>query len=175
MNITIRRARPDDALDMAEILSRSWEAAYKNIISDEYIKEKNATRPDLFRRIITGENTGHYIIQKDGVSVGLMCVAPPQDKKSEIFNDGGIDESFYELHGLYLHPDYYRQGIGSVAMKFALEMARSAGKSNIFLWVFAENYGSIMFYEKCGFTVDGAYKFINCGKAMKCVRMKRVL
>lgn len=173
MNITIRLAIPADAPHMAEIHSRSWEAAYKDIIPIEYINEKNATRPALFKRIITDENTTQYVILADNKIVGIMCVAPPQKENITILNDCGIDDSFYELHGIYLHPDYYRKGIGTKAMEFAFNKARSNGKTNMIVWVFAENTNSIKFYEKCDFTADGATKIYNCGKEMKCIRMRR--
>lgn len=173
MNIKIRVATPADSLDMAEIHARSWEAAYKDIIPIEYIKEKNATRPALYKRIITVENTIHYVIQRDDKTVGIMCVAPPQEDADDILNGGGIDDSFYELHGIYLHPDYYRQGIGIQAMEFALDKVRNVGKENIILWVFAENVNAIKFYEKCGFVSDGATKTYKCGKDMVCIRMRR--
>ena len=66
-------------------------------------------------------------------------------------------------------------GIGSEAMEFAVSRARSAGKRNIILWVFAENTGAISFYEKCGFTADGAYKLYNCGRELKAIRMRLAL
>jgi RimJ/RimL family protein N-acetyltransferase len=126
--ITIRLATPADAMDMAEIHARSWEAAYKYIIPMEYIKEKNATRPALYQRIITDENTTQYVIQADEKTVGIMWAAPPKTEDIEILNDTGTDDSFYELHVIYLHPVYYRQRIGSQAMEFALDKARKAGK-----------------------------------------------
>jgi RimJ/RimL family protein N-acetyltransferase len=43
------------------------------------------------------------------------------------------------------------------------------------VWVFAENISSIKFYEKCGFASDGKTKIYNCGKDMKCIRMKKDL
>jgi len=43
--ITIRLAVHSDAPDMAEVLMRSWETAYKDIIPLDFIREKNATRP----------------------------------------------------------------------------------------------------------------------------------
>ena len=173
--ITIRLAKPVDAPDMAEVLARSWEAAYKDIIPMDYIKEKNAARPALFKRIITDENTSQYVIQTGGKTIGVMGVAPPREETIEIMNDSGIDERFYELHGIYLHPEYYRQGIGSRAMEYALDKARDAGRTYMILWVFAENINSIRFYEKCGFTFDGAAKTYNCGKELKCLRMRKNL
>ncbi len=55
--ITIRLAIPTDAPDMAEIHMCSWEVVYKDIIPAEYIEKKNATRPELYKRVITNENT----------------------------------------------------------------------------------------------------------------------
>ena len=166
-HITIRLARPADAPDMAEIHARSWEVAYKDIIPDDYIKTKNATRPALFKRIITDENTTQYVIQVDGKSVGIMGIDFPQD------ND--VSDDFYELRGIYLHPDYYRKGIGTQAVDFAFDKARSLGKKYMNVWVFAENYNSIKFYEKCGFTADGQSKTYDCRKITNCIRMKKDL
>ena len=166
--VTIRLAVPADAPDMAEVHMRSWEIAYKNIIPEEYIKEKNAARPAFWKRIITNENQYQCVIQKNGKTVGIMCVVPtPQDDDA----DGNIGE----LEGIYLHPDYYRQGIGSQAMEFAYEKARSWGKTLMTLWVFAENVNTIKFYEKCGFIADGKTKIYEMGKTMNCIRMRRVL
>ena len=55
-NITIRLAVPADAPDMAEVHMRSWEVAYKGIIPAAFIKDKNATRHELYKRVITDEN-----------------------------------------------------------------------------------------------------------------------
>jgi len=165
MNITIRLAIPADAPDMAEVHMRSWEVAYKDFIPADYIREKNAGRPALWQRIITDENTTQYVIQSDGKTCGIMCVAPPQDED--------VSEEFYELHGLYLHPDYYRQGIGTVAMDFAIDIARNLNKTQMTVWVFADNTNSINFYKKCGFTVDGATKILQCGKPLTAIRMRR--
>lgn len=167
MNITIRLAKPDDALDMAEIHARSWEVAYKDSIPMEYIKEKNATHPALFQKIITNENTTHYVIQVNEKTVGIMCIAPPQD------NDVGDD--FLELHGIYLHPDYYRKGFGTQAIDFAFNKARNLGKKFMTVWVFAKNENTIKFYEKCGFAAENKTKTYDCGKAMECFRLKKDL
>lgn len=111
----------------------------------------------------------------DNKPVGIMSVGDVDGESIEIKNDIGLDDSFYELHGIYLHPDYYRKGIGTVAMDFAFEKAKSANKTNILLWVFEENISSINLYKKCGFVADAASKIYNCGKDMKCIRMRKSL
>ena len=49
-----------------------------------------------------------------------MKIAPPQ-------NDD-VGDDFYELHYIYLHPDYFRMGIGTQAMVFAFEKLEVLGK-----------------------------------------------
>jgi GNAT superfamily N-acetyltransferase len=163
--IAIRLAVPADAPDMAEVHMRSWEAAYKDIIPEEYIREKNATRPEMWQKKLAEGQYPHRVIQINGKTVGNMCVAPPQDDD--------LDETYYELHGIYLHPDYFRQGIGTQAMEFALDIARSIGKKHMTVWVLAENINSIKFYEKCGFIADGKTKILNFGKPIAAIRMRR--
>ena len=139
--VTIRLAVPADASDMAEVHIRSWEVAYKDIIPEEYIREKNAGRHELYKRVITRGNTNTYVIQHGKKTVGVMRVAPPQDE------DAG--DNVYELHCIYLHPDYFRQGIGTKAMEYALSIARRLGKKTMIVWVLDENINSIRFYEYC--------------------------
>ena len=165
--VTIRLAVLADAPDMAEIHMRSWEVAYKDIVPAEYIREKNATRPAMWQKILAEGKYPHRVIQKNGKTVGNMCVAPPQDDD--------LDEAYYELHGIYLHPDYFRQGIGTQAVAYAFDMARNLGKKHMTVWVFAENINSIKFYEKCGFAADGNTKILQCGKPLTAIRMRRDL
>lgn len=172
VNINIRLALPDDAFQMAEISSLSWEAAYKDIIPMEFINEQNATRLALFKRIITADNDKQYIIECDSKAVGIMCVAPPQVENIKTEMDTGIDDSFWELHGIYLHPDYFHQGIGTTALEFAFNKAKENRVKNMIVWVFAENLSTIKFYEKCGFVADGATKLYYCGKKVNCIRMR---
>ena len=166
-DITIRLAVPADALDMAEILSRSWEATYKDIIPGDFIREKNATRPEQYKRAITDDNRSAYVIQSGVNTVGIMTIAPPQDDD--------LSDDYYELHVLYLHPDCYRQGIGSIAMEFAYNKARCLSKHTMTLWVLSENINAIRFYEKCGFVEDGKTKSITYGKVLEGKRMRRSL
>lgn len=165
MTVNIRLAVPADALYMAEVHMRSWETAYKGIIPDDYIKEKNATRPALFQRVITKDNETQYVIQADCKTVGILGVGSNRD------ND--LDDDVYEVHGIYLHPDYYRQGIGTQAMDFALDLARQKGKRSMVLWVLKDNINSRNFYGKCGFAPDGTEKEMTMGKPLIAVRYRR--
>ena len=167
MNITIRLAHLDDAPDIAEIHIRSWEAAYKDIVPAEFIQEKNSGRPAQYQRILSAENKTLYLIAVDDKPAGVMGIIQPQE------ND--TDETYHELSMIYLHPDYFRKGIGTKAVNFAFDVAREAGKKFMIVWVFAENHSSIQFYEKCGFIRDNKTKIINYGRAIDAIRMRKDL
>ena len=165
--ITIRAALPSDALVMADILMRSWEAAYTGIIPEEYIREKNATRPAMWEKNLAAGQYPHKVILLGDTVVGIMRFDQPQD--------GDVGEAFYELHYIYLHPDYFRKGIGTKAMEYAFACARDMGKEFMTVWVLAENTNSIKFYEKCGFAADGKTKSLDYGKPLECIRMRKDL
>lgn len=167
MAISIRLATPADAVDMAQVHMRSWADAYQCILPAAFIREKNATRPALYQQVITGDNTDSYVIESDGKIVGIMGVGAPHDDDA--------DDDVYELLYLYLHPDTFRMGIGSQAMAFAFNLARSLGKSTMTLWVLAENVNALAFYEKCGFLADGKTNDDAFGIAMRSIRMRREL
>ena len=165
--VSIRLAVPDDAPMMAEVIMRSWEAAYKGIIPEDFIMQKNSTRLEQARASFSRENTTRYVIELDKNIVGIMTVAPP--------NDDDVDESFYELHNIYLLPEYYRQGIGTIAMEFAYQIARDLGKTEMTVWLLAENLSAKRFYEKCGFTTDGSLKITEYGIPLQSIRMRKTL
>ena len=165
--ITIRSARPSDALVMAKIHMRSWETAYTGIIPEEYIREKNAARPAMWEKSLAEEQHPHKVILLGDTVVGIVCFDQPQDDD--------VGEAFCELRLIYLHPDYFRKGIGTKAMEYAFACARDMGKDFMTVWVLAENTNSMRFYEKCGFIADGKTKSLDYGKPLDCIRMMKDL
>lgn len=99
MSITIRLAVPADALEMAEVYMRSWEVAYKDIVPNEYIHEKNKRSLAQTKNLLNDENHSlfQFVILQNDVIIGIMTVAPARGDD--------LNDNFYELHGIYLHPD----------------------------------------------------------------------
>ena len=62
-----------------------------------------------------------------------------------------IDEIEAELDGLFVEPDLWRRGIGAALIDVAVHEARRQGLA---MTVIA-NPSARLFYEKCGFTVEG--------------------
>ena len=154
----------DDAAEIAKVHMRSWEVAYRGLIADDYIQDRNAKRPEQFRSMLSGENTTHYVILKEECIVGLLSMG--------LSRDDDADATRYEVYGIYLHPDYFRQGIGSIAMAYAFDTARQLGMKTISLWVLQGNEQAIGFYQKQGFSFDGSTKQVVYGIEKTVLRMR---
>lgn len=162
MNLTIRKAVLSDAGDTANILMRSWEAAYAGIIPDETIREKNAARPAMWQKELSGEHH-NYIALSNDIPVGLVRFH--QSRDADLPNAG-------EIIAIYLHPDHWGKGYGRELMAFSLETLKRNGFDIIVLWVLEENARARRFYEGCGFSFDGTKKEVVIGKPISEVRYR---
>ena len=146
MSITIRLATPADAFDMAEVGARSFETVFRDILPEKYIREKKATYPSLYSCIITDKNTTHYVIQKDSKTICITCVTPPVTPPI----DDNVGDNYCELGGIWLHPDYFRQGIGTKAMSLIFDTVRSQGKKVMLAWALEKTLPSLNFMKNAG-------------------------
>ncbi len=78
-----------------------------------------------------------------------------------------------ELNGLYLDPDCWSRGVGSVLLGAAERGLREAGFSRAVLWTIAAYERTRMFYERLGWRPDGAKKQHRAGPEL--VRLARDL
>jgi GNAT superfamily N-acetyltransferase len=60
-----------------------------------------------------------------------------------------------ELFGIYVHPDWWRKGIGMKLLNTVLGWCAHSGLTQLALWVFESNAGACRFYEARGFVFDG--------------------
>ena len=64
----------------------------------------------------------------------------------------------FELHFLYVDPDYLRRGIGSEMLRFFEQTGREKGCREFVVWVLEENETGRCFYEKHSYRADGKEK-----------------
>ena len=168
-NVSIRLAVPTDASIMAEVKMRSWEVAYKDFIPESFMKERRKNILSRTEHILLDEHQKlfQYVILLNDVIVGVMSLGPTQGDDT--------DDAVYDLQAIYVHPDYYRQGIGSMAIEHAFDIARNLSKTAMIVWVFEKNINSVNFYKKCGFVADGKTRLLEYGTLLNCIRMKREL
>ena len=64
----------------------------------------------------------------------------------------------FELHFIYVDPDYLREGIGSEMLQFFEQKGRERGFEEFVIWVLEENELGKSFYEKHNYSLDGKDK-----------------
>ena len=65
--------------------------------------------------------------------------------------------------------------VEEIANLIMIGLLRSRGFTEVVLWVLAENMDARRFYEKMGFTPDGASRTIILGKPLEAVRYHKTL
>ena len=165
--ISIRPAALADAPACAEIHCRGWEAAYADLIPAGAIAERRARRHTQWQANLSRDGHEIYVSVLEGNIVGFLGLGLPRDKD--------LPETYYEVCGIYLDPDYYRRGIGRKLMAFAEEQARAKGKTAMMLWVFQDNAPSRRFYEACGYHPDGRTNIVEYGRPLVSMRYVKEL
>lgn len=156
----IREATVSDASRIAEINVASWRFAYKGIVPEEYLYKDFLVenRIAVSRRWITEKRFEVYVYEDPatGIVKGMMGIGKCGDAdKSDAF----------ELHFLYVEPDYSRAGIGSEMIRFFEEKGAEKGFGEYVIWVLEDNEIGKRCYQKNHYEPDGAEKiFGSIGK-----------
>ncbi len=147
----IRPAQPEDALAVAQVHVRSWQAAYRSLLPDEYLDQ---LRPE--------DRAAHYdfshsdpqkpytqVTESDGAILGFATTAPARDA-----DYAGLGE----LLALYVAPESWEQSIGQHLAAAARQRFTDEGFAGAVLWVLEGNARADRFYRRDGWLPDGAQK-----------------
>lgn len=143
----LRPAEPADALAVARVHVRSWQAAYRGLIDDAYLDslrpEDRAARYDFTH---ADPLKPYTIAAVDGDEiVGFATVMPSRDE--DMLQAG-------ELAALYLDPAFWDRGIGVALIEAARAELVSRGFKEALLWILAGNVRAARFYERDGWIGD---------------------
>jgi len=144
----LRPAKTQDAMDVARVHVRSWQAAYRRLLPAEYL---DALKPEDRAARYTFENPDTakpwtIVAEDDGLIAGFATTAPARD--ADAVGCG-------ELYALYVDPDYWGRGIGAELMKAARARLVELGFERAMLWVMKGNSRAERFYSIDGWEPDG--------------------
>ena len=148
----IREATVDDAARIAEIDVSSSRYAYQDILSEDCLKELSVeNRVPVHTRWISEKRFEIYVYEDDGTGIikGMMGIGPSEDEDKQ---------GAFELHLIYVDPEYVRMGIGSEMLRFFEQKGRDKGFREFVIWVLEENGMGRNFYEKHHYRPDGKEK-----------------
>jgi GNAT superfamily N-acetyltransferase len=131
----IRPATAADARALAELEVRAWRWAYVDFVAEEHM----ITVADRVEHWEGRGAGGAFVAEVDERVVGLVVV-----------EDDGL------LRGLHVEPAAQGAGLGAALHDFALDELRRGGVGEATLWVFEANGHARGFYERRGWSADGA-------------------
>lgn len=146
MSTYIREAKQEDALGMAKVRVDTWRAAYKGIVSDEYLAGLSyQTTAERWKKVFwedQNRDTAVFVAEKqDGEIVGIAMCGPEQ----------GNDPVYQgEIYVLYVLPQHQHRGVGrALVAACAQHLIHRLRMQTMLIWVLAENpYRK--FYEALG-------------------------
>ena len=143
----LRAATPEDALSVARVHVRSWQAAYRNLLPAEYLgrlrPEDRAKHYDFATSDPSKPST--TIAVEGGSVVGFATVAPAR----------GPDARGGELCALYVDPDWWGRRLGLALLQQGRSRLREIRFQDAVLWVMVGNTRAERFYSRDGWTHDG--------------------
>ncbi|MFC7912946.1 GNAT family N-acetyltransferase [Streptomyces sp. NPDC057386] len=149
--LTLREMTAKDCGPVAGIRVRGWQSAYRGLMPRSHLDAMtvagNVER--LRERLLRGDGTvTDLVAEAGGRIVGWACHGPYREEDRRTADA--------ELYAIYVDPGHYGTGIGGRLLAESVRRCTSAGHGRMFLWVLKENKGARRFYERAGFTADGA-------------------
>lgn len=143
METEIRHAGFADSHEISKIYALSWKMAYRGMIPQDYL---DALSEDYwtpkFQKWLSEGTLRAEILSEGGVSAGAAAFGRSRD---ETLPDWG------EVVSLYLRPEVFRRGFGTLLMEEAFRFFRENEYRDCYLWVLRENERAQAFYRSLGF------------------------
>jgi GNAT superfamily N-acetyltransferase len=170
--LMIRDARPADAARLSEIHALAWQAAYRGMLSDDFLDDLAPTsRLDFWESrlirvpprwaVLVSENQDHL--------TGFATIGRCRDGDRNGPEDG-------ELYAMYLAPEFWGLGHGRDLLLAVEARFREYLYSHVNLWVLRDNERARRFYEMGGWNANGAEQQMVIGTdAVTAVRYSKVL
>jgi len=161
--LTIRPATLSDRALIRSISERTWPSTYGHIISQEQIDfmlDWMYSDTSLEQQMNTGCEFYIASIKKENEqwdAVGFCSVSPEEEEEN--MNTNKVEGAkAHKLNKLYVLPSAQGTGAGKALLHQAIEVAKAAGSSSMFLQVNKHN-NAYSFYLKQGFIKEAEFKF----------------
>ncbi len=107
------------------------------------------------------------LAEEDGEQLGFSTSGESRDEDA--------DASVGEIRSFFVAAGRWRRGVGRALMAAVLDSLRERGCTKATVWSFAANERANAFYERAGFTRDGAEKTEDAWAHLLEVRFRRSL
>lgn len=145
MQLTFKKATPNDIPVIAKLADTIWKQYYPSIITQEqidYMLKKMYTEEQLLKQM----QNGH-----------IFTLVYFNDQPAGYVSVSTNDNKYYFLHKFYILVDEHKRGIGTCLFNYLLKQIPLA--KTIELTVNRQNYKAINFYFKNGFIIKEVADF----------------
>jgi GNAT superfamily N-acetyltransferase len=137
--VTVRKASPEEATDVAEIWFLGWQDGHLGFVPQELVD----SRTEGSFRARASERVGHTTVATvDGAVAGFIMV---------------VDD---EVEQVYVSALHRGTGVADALMDEAEQQARANGYSKAWLAVVAGNARARAFYERAGWSDEGPFDYV---------------
>ncbi len=147
----VRAAEPRDAAAIAALQVRAWRWAYAHLLPEEFLaglsEEQRHERWSMWLEH-PPPGFGAVVAQEGDAPIGFASHGPARG--------AGYGDGTAELFTLYIEPDRVGTGVGRALLEEVMASMVAGGAGEAVLWVFADNPRTRRFYERAGWTADGA-------------------
>ncbi len=162
--ISIRRARPADAIAIAAVHVAAWRSTYPGILPDSYLANLSVSRQAAYYDAAIRGATGVFVAAASGMDVppgsspgaGAGSGSGPRiigfgtaGRARPTGEIGGRRLGEGEIETLYVLDDWRERGIGRRLMRASAAHLAESGCRSVFLWVLRDN-PSRWFYQRLG-------------------------
>jgi GNAT superfamily N-acetyltransferase len=142
--VNVRRAGPADARGIAEVHTRTWQAAYRHVFPADVLDTLDVEeRVRGWLERIEADMAVWVAESEDGI-VGFVAAGPSR-----------TEDGLGELYAIYVLPEAWGSGAAPALMSAFKDWLEREGYTTAMLWVLADNPRARRFYEREGWRVDG--------------------
>jgi ribosomal protein S18 acetylase RimI-like enzyme len=161
--LAVRPAGPSDAAAIAGVRIRSWRAAYAGIVPGTYLDGLDLASEAAIWRERLGAAAAVW------VRVAFIAEPPVPPRLVGFVTAGSArhagEDGLGEVWAIYVDPEAQGRGVGRALMDAGVRGLATRGFREAILWVFEANAPARGFYERMGWTPDGAAKPFAIGGA----------
>ncbi len=154
--LTIRQAEPGDVPGIARVHVAGWQWAYRGLLPADYLAGLDpARREAMWGPWIATEEGRGQVAAALGAGEVIGFVAWGRYHLDDL-GPGQRPDAVGEVRALYLAQAHQGRGVGRALMARAVERLGAAGFTEAKLWVLETNALARRFYERQGWSLDGA-------------------
>jgi GNAT superfamily N-acetyltransferase len=165
-DVSVRPARPEDAVAIARVQAVAWRTAYRELLPLEVLDDwDDAAAEASWRAAVASPPTpahGVLVAVEHEQVVGFAAYGPAEVAPGDPPSPGG---PVTEIAPLLVEPRWGRRGHGSRLLAAVSDLALATGAGRLVAWLPESDQVSARFLESAGWDRDGWARTLDTGGA----------